>query len=244
MVLREGFDNAKKGFLFGAIRSEAERIQRYVEHIEKIFNTTILGDEDGPAQWCLPYDKDNKTVGIICLDDNRIRKVIMEYEALVQASVHDNARSEKYRVSIHHYRIAISILREKREFTDDRIKEFQLHVDEWFQLWNKLWSFEGCTNYTHVLSSAHMCEFMYKWRNLYRFSQQGWEKFNHIFSTFYFRRTNHGGKRHADSIKSKLVPIAKWLQRRLLWLTNAADNILNHDNINEDDASSDEDDAD
>jgi hypothetical protein len=244
MVLREGFDNAKKGFLFGAIRSEAERIQRYVEHIEKIFNTTILGDEDGPAQWCLPYDKDNKTVGIICLDNNRIRKVIMEYEALVQASVHDNARSEKYRVSIHHYRIAISILREKREFTDDRIKEFQLHVDEWFQLWNKLWSFEGCTNYTHVLSSAHMCEFMYKWRNLYRFSQQGWEKFNHIFSTFYFRRTNHGGKRHADSIKSKLVPIAKWLQRRLLWLTNAADNILNHDNINEDDASSDEDDAD
>ncbi len=228
MVLREGFDNAKKGLLFGHIRSEAERIKKYVEAIEKIFNTKILGDDDGPAQWCLPYDNENKTAGIICLDNNRIRKVMAEYEALVDLSIHDQDRSVKYKASIHHYRIAISILREKREFTDDKIKEFQRHIDKWFRLWNKLWSYEGCTNYTHMLSSGHMFEFMYKWRNLYRFSQQGWEKFNHIFSTYYFRRTNHGGKRHADAVKSKLVPIGKWLQRRLLWLTGMGDNII-HD---------------
>lgn len=199
-----------------------------MEAIEKIFNTKILGDDDGPAQWCLPYDNENKTAGIICLDNNRIRKVMAEYEALVDLSIHDQDRSVKYKASIHHYRIAISILREKREFTDDKIKEFQRHIDKWFRLWNKLWSYEGCTNYTHMLSSGHMFEFMYKWRNLYRFSQQGWKKFNHISSIFYFRRTNHGGKRHADAVKSKLVPIGKWLQRRLLWLTGMGDNII-HD---------------
>jgi hypothetical protein len=39
---------------------------------QQIFNKTILGDEDGPAQWTLPMDENGKNVGIICLDNNRI----------------------------------------------------------------------------------------------------------------------------------------------------------------------------
>jgi hypothetical protein len=46
---------------------------------------------------------------------------------------------------IGHYRTAICILRQKELFTDDNVVEFQHHVDHWFQLWNELWSFEGCT---------------------------------------------------------------------------------------------------
>jgi len=65
-----------------------------------------------------------------------------------------------------------------------------------------------------------------KWQNMYPFSQQGWEKFNHIFSTVYFRRTNHGGRRHENSMKSKLVGTERWLQCRLLWMTGLADDIL------------------
>lgn len=65
-----------------------------------------------------------------------------------------------------------------------------MNVDKWFQLFNQLWSIEGCTNYMHMLSSGHMTEFMHKQRNLYRFSQQGWEKFNYIiFSTYYFYKS-------------------------------------------------------
>jgi hypothetical protein len=44
----------------------------YTEEIQAIFNQKILGDEDGPAQWQLPMDDDDKNVGIICLDNNRI----------------------------------------------------------------------------------------------------------------------------------------------------------------------------
>jgi hypothetical protein len=98
----------------------------------------------------------------------------------------------------------------------------QTHIDLWFQAWNELWGNEG-TNYTHMLSSGHITEYMLKWRNMYCFSKQGWEKFNHVFTTVYFRRTNHGGKKHADSVKSKLLPIAHWLQWRLLWMTGVGD---------------------
>jgi hypothetical protein len=232
MLLQEGFANVKKGYLFGHIRSEKERISAYAQRIENILNTVILGDEDGPAQWALPYDAENKTVGIICLDNNRIRKILMEYELIVQASVTDPERSFKYGTSVAHYRNAISILRERREFTDEKIVAFQNHIDSWFQLWNQLWSIEGCTNYTHMLSSGHMMEFMYKWRNLYRFSQQGWEKFNHIVTTYYFRRTNHGGKRHGHAAKSKLIPLARWLQRRLMWMTGVGDDVIHGQRTN------------
>jgi hypothetical protein len=98
------------------------------------------------------------------------------------------------------------------------VKQFPEHIDLWYQVWMELHGLDGCTNYTHMLSSGHMAEFMFKWRNLYRFSQQGWENFNHVFTTVYFRRTNHGGRRHAHAMKSKLVGIAKWLQRRMLWM--------------------------
>ncbi len=233
MLLREGFSNVQKGFLFGHLRSEKDRIMAYAESIERILNTVILGDEDGPAQWVLPYDAENKTVGVICLDNNRIRKILEHYELLINASVFDRDRAVKYQSSIQDYRTAMVILREKKEFTDEKIKEFQRLINCWFQLWNELWSVEGCTNYTHMLSSGHMAEFMFKWRNLYRFSQQGWEKFNHVFSTFYFRRTNHGGKRYVSAVKSKLIPIGRWLQRRLLWMIGYGDQIASGEFINE-----------
>jgi hypothetical protein len=47
-----------------------------------------------------------------------------------------------------------------------------------------------------------------------------------FFTTVYFRRTNHESKKHADSVKSKLLPIACWLQWTLLWISGVGDQIL------------------
>jgi hypothetical protein len=146
---------------------------------------------------------------------------------LIALSISDESRRNKYYYCIPKYREAMQIVRQKNEFTDDDIIRYQNLVDNWFQVWVQLHSDAGCTNYTHMLSSGHLAEYMFKWRNLYRFSQQGFEKFNHVFSTFYFRRTNHGGRRHRDAKKSKLMAIGRWLQRRLLWMTGEADKILN-----------------
>ena len=57
---------------------------------------------------------------------------------------------------------------------------------------------------------------MREWGNLNKFSQQGWESLNALIKAFFFRRTNRGGGDKNE--KSKLVPIAKLLQRRLMWL--------------------------
>jgi hypothetical protein len=71
-----------------------DRIKAFAERVQEIFNTSILGDEDGPAQWT--YD-DGKNVGNICLDNTRIRKVIKQFEILVDVAVRDDIRVQKYK---------------------------------------------------------------------------------------------------------------------------------------------------
>jgi hypothetical protein len=95
-------------------------------------SNTIFGDDDGPVQWALSYDHDTKNVAIICLENYRTQKVLEYYEILCEQSVSDAACSNKYKTMIGHYRTAISILRQKELFTDDKIVEFQLHIDHWF----------------------------------------------------------------------------------------------------------------
>ncbi len=50
-----------------------------------LFNNTILGDDDGPAQWALPMN-DETNVGIICLDNNLIQKALYNFELLNEVS--------------------------------------------------------------------------------------------------------------------------------------------------------------
>jgi hypothetical protein len=164
------------------------------------------------------------------LDNNWIRKILQEFELLINSSVYDRECLTKYRNCIQDYRSAMGILREKHEFTDEKIKEFQFLIDSWFQNWNLLWSIEGCTNYTHLLllSSGHMTDFMYKWRNLYRFSLSGLGKIQPHF----FHLLLSADKSCDHSVKSKLVPVGRWLQRRLLWMIGYGDQIICGDQIN------------
>jgi hypothetical protein len=212
MVLMEGVSNAIERKIFGHINSIKERIKAYAMSIENLLNQQILGDDDGPAQWSIPMSDDGKTVGAITSDNNRIRLILNSFEMLINASIIDITRREKYHFSIPHYRDAMTIVWQQQEYTDNDIITYQNHVDTWFQIWNELHGASGCTNYTHMLSSGHLAEYMFKWRSLYQFLQQGFEKFNHVFSTFYFRRTKNGGCRQRDAAKSKLLAIGRWLQ--------------------------------
>jgi hypothetical protein len=60
MLLQEGFANAQQGKISATKCSEKERIISYAQDIEHILYNIILGDDDGPAQWALPYDQDKK----------------------------------------------------------------------------------------------------------------------------------------------------------------------------------------
>jgi hypothetical protein len=110
MFLMECFSNVQQGLIFFHIRSINDHISVFAGRIQTILNTEILGDEDGPTQWQLPMDGEGKNVGIICLDDNQIRKMVNKLELLMNISFADKYRRIKYQYSIPHYRDGMFIL--------------------------------------------------------------------------------------------------------------------------------------
>jgi hypothetical protein len=110
MLLITGLSNAQTGNIFGDTASIEKQISKYAETIMHIFNNNILGDEDGPAQWTIPMDEGKKTVGTICLDNNRIRKVISNFETLMSVSLVNPAQKLTYETIIPHYRSGMEIL--------------------------------------------------------------------------------------------------------------------------------------
>ena len=160
------------------------------------------------------------------MDNVRTRRIIDALDTIVDLCVIDEGRKTMWTAALNNYRIAMVLLRQREDFTNTTIASYQPHADKFFQSWILLWNKEGVTNYIHMIGSGHIADYLYKWRNLYRFSQQGWEAMNSFIKTFFFRRTSHGGGVKGVSKKSRLIPIARWLQRRIIFLCR-----INEDSI-------------
>jgi hypothetical protein len=221
MILIEGLSNAKKKRLYMDISAEGVRVSQFVADVESIVNKSILGSKDDPCQWICPFDTKKKEVCPITMDNVRTRRVVDSLDILVDFCVTDPARAFLWTTALNNYRIAMVLLRKREDFTDNEIAAYQSHADKFFQVWVRLWQKEGVTNYIHMIGAGHIADYLYRWRNLYRYSQQGWEAMNSLMKTFFFRRTNHGGGVRGCSKKSKLIPIARWLQRQLIFLCRA-----------------------
>ena len=111
--------------------------------------------------------------------------------------------------------------------------------------WINLIGYDGITNYIHLLGAGHIRYFLKKWRNLHRFSNQGWEAYNALVANYWHHRTQKGGGRGVE--KSKILAIAQCLLRVMMWRTGEGDRFFNnirHNNENDDNSDYDSDDDD
>ncbi|KAI2494593.1 hypothetical protein MHU86_19918 [Fragilaria crotonensis] len=226
-ILRSGLSNARKGILEWTVASGAKRRQEeYIGCITTIIQTQILGSLMAPSQWRFPLTEEGN-VGTLSMDNNRTRSVMNSIELLIEVSF-PNSDDNKRRLlrCFPRYRAAMIILRKDTDATLDEISTFQDHIDAWFQDWVTVYGREGCTNYTHMLSSSHVMRYMQEWKCLHRFSQQGWEALNALIKAYFFRRTNRGGLSKNATKKSKLLGIARWLQRRIMWYSGNGDTLF------------------
>jgi len=109
---------------------------------------------------------------------------------------------------IDRYCQAMDILLLRREYTDDEIEEFQSLIDDFFVAYVEESGAgkEGITNYIHMLGSAHIKHYMKLHRNLYKFSQQGWESLNDKFKLIFFNHTQQGGGTLGLTLEKQNVP--------------------------------------
>jgi hypothetical protein len=231
-LLTMGLGHALAGhtFLEVSATSQNKRMAAYFVEVNRIVNCEILGTASNPSQWDCPRDERKRELGPITMDNVKTRKIIDDIETLVYACIPPDNPDERPKLErgpwlrcIPPYREAIIILRQKTDYAEDDIATFQKKIDEFFHEWAELNGLEGLTNYIHMLASGHIAEYMRYWKNLYRNSQQGWEAFNSQFKTYFFRRTGHGGAGNKGTgEKSRLIPMARWLQRRMVWMSRVS----------------------
>jgi len=125
-----------------------------------------------------------------------------------------NILKDRWKDAIEKFRLIMKSLQRHEDFTDDEIKQLQLDIDEFAALWISLTGEDGIGNYFHYLISGHVTFFLYKYRNLYKLCQQGWESLNGRMKNFHFRRTQMGGKGSKGFIFS---PIYRCFLRRIGW---------------------------
>ena len=120
----------------------------------------------------------------------------------------------------------VTALRKRSSFSDEKITQLKKDIDKCYHAWMLLTGLEGTTNYIHLLGSGHISYYLKKYRNLYRYSNQSWERLNKRVHIFYFQRIQRGGhgKQVGKDAANVLIckhtkPLARWLQRVIMWNT-------------------------
>jgi hypothetical protein len=213
MVLLEGYD---------ALPTDTLKTQ-FLKDFENLVNSRVLGTPIRQANWRISVgkDKDNRQcIKDQTLPNTHVRKFLSKFEFIATLCIADEPRRAEWNATIHLWNDVIGFARKRENFDDDAIEEFQTRADDWWAAWMSLVGRDGITNYTHIVSSGHLSFYMKEWGNLYRYSQQGWEAYNSLIKSVYYRRTQrggHGGKK--DEASSRVKPLGRWMQRKLFFLS-------------------------
>ena len=197
--------------------SDKSALSEMIEQVNEVVNSQILGTQRRKSNWTVNLTKEG-TVAEQPMTNNHTRKIINNFELILPICVSDPEQRQKWLECIELWREVVETARQKEDFLDDQIDLFQHLCDVFFQKWIDLHQRDGIGNYIHMVGAGHLSYYLRKWRNLYRYSQQGWEALNSQIKTVYFRRTQRGGhKGNGECFNSKVEPIAKWVQRCLFW---------------------------
>jgi hypothetical protein len=210
--------------IFNHFAGETKLQDLFLTQFEDYVNLNVLGKPWRKGNWRLTTTQNSnkeKTIGDQGMPNTHVRRFMEAFDQLADTFLwFDEERNQQWKASMREWRKLMEMARQRDDLSDEEIDAFSHQCDDFFELWTDLTGLEGMTNYIHMIGSGHLTYYLREWRNLYRYSQQGWEALNSLLKNIYFRRTQRGGhKGDGKSRNSKLTPIAKWLQRRLYFLS-------------------------
>jgi hypothetical protein len=142
-------------------------LDEFIQHMNNVFSTKVLGSDESPSQWRLPFNKDaenNYTLDHIQVRNNVARSIINDMDIIIEnAWVQRDTELQRQLISaISKYRNAMELLTVHWELSDDENERFQDYIDDFFEDWIGIFGDEGITNYIHMLGSGHIHYFMKK----------------------------------------------------------------------------------
>jgi hypothetical protein len=141
----------------------------------------------------------------------------------------------EWNVMCDNVKVLWNLIEKKTDYTDDEVDKLHIMCNKFMDQWVRLFGPKHMTNYIHVIGAGHLTFFAAKYRNLYRFSQQGWESLNQLLKHYYFNNTNHGGAagnggktkdgKYINGVISgeHCRPLMQLCQRSIMWKLGVGD---------------------
>jgi hypothetical protein len=121
------------------------------------------------------------------------------------------------------------LIEQHEDYNDDQLDNLHSKCSSFMTQWIDIAGPVHITNYIHILGASHVTYFARKYRNPYRYSQQGWESLNQLIKHFYFNNTNHGGSNAVGQYDNGTIsgdhcrPLMRLYQRSIMWKLGLGD---------------------
>ena len=96
----------------------------------------ILGCQDFPAQCHFPRKKTGSPtqIGTLNMEKYNICKIIDVIDDIINISISDDCRKEKWKTSVRHYRKTIQICRKDGNYMQEELQTFDEKIKDFFQI--------------------------------------------------------------------------------------------------------------
>jgi len=141
--------------------------------------------------------REGKDVNQIRVSRYRIRKLFAKYEELIDLVFHGNKKRDQmlmkasFKDLFAKFIASIDEMQRKQDFTDAEIDQAQVVFDSFASKFVEMFGTTTVTNYVQIIGDGTLRFFLKKYRNLYRWSQQGAEAGVKICRCYSLHRTNH-----------------------------------------------------
>ena len=222
-------NEAKLGGIFNegfTHRKTTKLVDEYVENMQTIINEGKLGLATHQNQWMFPIAKDQKSIdNKFSLKNSLSRSMFLKIDRIIEEALkyHGSSYRQEWKLVIVLYLEIVEILLLRKPFTDDMIYDLQSKIDVYYVKWIKLTGRNGMTNYIHFMGSGHVVYYLFKYRNLYRYSQQGFEAMMGKIKAIYHRCTSRGGSGSTEEDRSHILQVAHFLLRMMMWHSGRGD---------------------
>jgi hypothetical protein len=195
------------------------RLKRTID-IASGISTIAIGTPEKPGRYIVLYDKQKGEIGEVSFNDEWAQKLEGKLGEIIPLTLkEEESDPDGWLHLCGKLSYILQVLTKKQDFTNHEISKLQIEIATWSADWIVMCGREDMTNYTHLLIGSHICFFLRKWRNLYRYSNQGWEYQNKRIRNRYHHHTQSGGSSGTNGKRSSKIKPVKLLYLRVLhWM--------------------------
>jgi hypothetical protein len=215
-----------------------------VAKVTECMKTTVLGNlaNETEYQWKFPLKDSGKKVEPKSMTNVHSRRCVMGIKTLANIIFSDildekssNATTTRQKNSsklkqwedlMATYHPLMELIRRHEDFTESDINNLHSLSLKFMGQWVDSMDGQSITNYIHMIGAGHLTYYVSKYKNLYKYSQQGWEALNQKLKYFYFHNTNHGGcggKQPGALSGDHVLPLMRLIQRSIMWTLGHGD---------------------